>query len=337
MENFSSASPPVPGNGSGGGGGCTYQEKFKNILLPVTYTVVLVMGASLNLAVMVHMWWSARPLTKSAIYMLNLATADALYVCSLPLLIYNYIHMDYWPFGRLACKAVRFLFYANLHGSVLFLTCISLQRYAGICHPLSPWHRRRGPRFAWTVCGLVWAFVLVVCAPTWVFATTGVQRNRTVCYDLSNPESSGRYFPYGMVLTVAGFVVPFLGLLACDCAMMAALGRTDWRLGPANWRRRVRAIKMVAVVAVVFVVSFVPFHITKTMYLAVRARPSIPCHTLQTFAQAYKSTRPLASMNSVLDPILFYLTRKDVRLGARALAQMVNSNQKAKVVRRGTP
>lgn len=317
MENSSSESLPWMGTGRSG---CTFQEKFKNILLPVTYTVVLVLGMALNLTVMVHILCSGRPLTKTAIYTLNLAAADALYVCSLPLLIYNYIRMDYWPFGELACKAVRFLFYANLHGSILFLTCISIQRYIGICHPLSLWHKRRGPRFAWRVCGLVWAFVLAECAPTWVFATTGVQRNRTVCYDLSSPESSAHYFPYGMALTVVGFILPFLGLLACDCAMMVALGKTDRRLGLANRQGRVRALRMVAIVAAVFVVSFLPFHLTKTMYLVVRTRRYVHCQTLQRFAQAYKATRPLASMNSVLDPILFYLTHKNFRLGARTLA-----------------
>ncbi|XP_059819651.1 P2Y purinoceptor 3 [Hypanus sabinus] len=326
MENSTS----VPANS-----GCTFQEKYKNILLPVTYTVVLVLGMMLNLTMVVHIWFSRKVLTKNTIYMLNLAIADILYVCSLPLLIYNYIHMDYWPFGEIACKAVRFLFYANLHGSILFLTCISLQRYIGICYPLSLWHKKRGPRFAWTVCGLVWVLVLAECAPTWRFATTGTQRNRTVCYDLSSPEFSRHYYPYGITLTVVGFAIPFIGLLACYCAMVVVLSRPDQLLGLANQQRRLRALRMVVIVATVFVISFVPFHLTKTMYLIVRAQRSVPCETLQSFARAYKSTRPLASMNSVLDPILFYFTHKNLQLGTRRLKQMVSATQKGD--REGTP
>ncbi|XP_072900402.1 P2Y purinoceptor 3 [Hemitrygon akajei] len=326
MENSTS----VPANR-----GCTFQEKYKNILLPVTYTVVLVLGMMLNLTMVVHIWLSRKVLTKNTIYMLNLAIADILYVCSLPLLIYNYIHMDYWPFGEIACKAVRFLFYANLHGSILFLTCISLQRYIGICYPLSLWHKKRGPRFAWTVCGLVWVLVLAECAPTWRFATTGIQRNRTVCYDLSSPEFSRHYFPYGITLSVVGFAIPFIGLLACYCAMVVVLSRPDQLLGLANQQRRLRALRMVVIVATVFVISFVPFHLTKTMYLIVRAQRSVPCETLQSFARAYKSTRPLASMNSVLDPILFYFTHKNLQLGTRRLKQMVSATQKG--AREGTP
>uniref|UniRef100_UPI00398F017C P2Y purinoceptor 3 n=1 Tax=Pristiophorus japonicus TaxID=55135 RepID=UPI00398F017C len=309
---------------------CTFQEKFKNILLPVAYTVVLVLGLSLNLTVLVLIWRSPRPLTRNTVYMLNLAAADVLYVCSLPLLIYNYIHMDYWPFGEAACKAVRFLFYTNLHGSILFLTCISLQRYLGICYPLSPWHRKQGPGFAWTVCGLIWASVLLVCGPTWKFASTGVQRNRTVCYDLSSPELSLYYFPYGMALTVVGFFLPLAGLLACYGAMAMALRRPDQALGPAIQRKKAKALRMVMVVATVFVVSFLPFHLTKTLYLVVRAQSSVGCAALQGFARAYKATRPLASMNSVLDPVLFYFTHDRFKRGTRSLLLKVNTTRRAK-------
>ncbi|XP_060682309.1 P2Y purinoceptor 3 [Hemiscyllium ocellatum] len=313
--------------------GCTYQEKFKNILLPVTYTVVLVLGLILNLTVIIQIRLSPKPLTRNAIYMVNLAMADILYVCSLPLLIYNYIHMDYWPFGEMLCKATRFLFYANLHGSILFLTCISLQRYIGICHPLSTWHKKRGPKFAWAVCGLVWTFVLAECAPIWKFASTGIQRNRTVCYDLSSPEQSLYYFPYGIALTVVGFAFPFAGLLACYCAMAMELSKPNQALGHAIQRKKSKALRMIVIVAVVFIISFLPFHLTKTAYLIVRAQSSIACLTLQGFARAYKATRPLASMNSVMDPILFYFTHEKLRQSTRLLLQRVNTNLKARVCR----
>ncbi|XP_020374250.1 P2Y purinoceptor 3 [Rhincodon typus] len=311
--------------------GCTYQEKFKNILLPVTYSVVLVLGLTLNLTVIVQIWLSQKPLTRNAIYMVNLATADILYVCSLPLLIYNYIHMDYWPFGETLCKATRFLFYANLHGSILFLTCISLQRYIGICHPLSTWHKKRGPGFAWAVCGLIWAFVVAVCAPTWKFASTGIQRNRTVCYDLSSPEQSLYYFPYGITLTVVGFTIPFTGLLACYCAMAMELSKPDQALGHAIRRKKSKALRMIVIVAVAFIISFLPFHLTKTAYLIIRAQSSVSCLMQQGFARAYKATRPLASMNSVMDPILFYFTHEKLRQSTRLLLQRVNTNLKARV------
>lgn len=90
---------------------CTYKEDFKRILLPAVYTFVFVLGLPLNAAVILKIWRTRPNLSKSNIYMLNLALADFLYVMSLPLLIYNYGSHDYWPFGEFACKMVRFQFY----------------------------------------------------------------------------------------------------------------------------------------------------------------------------------------------------------------------------------
>ncbi|NP_001231225.1 P2Y purinoceptor 6 [Sus scrofa] len=304
---------------------CVYQENFKRLLLPPEYSVVLAAGLPLNACVIDQICTSRRALTRTDVYTLNLALADLLYTCYLPLLIYNYARGDYWPFGDLACRLVRFLFYANLHGSILFLTCISFQRYLGICHPLAPWHKRGGRRAAWLVCGAVWLAVTTQCLPTAHFAATGIQRNRTVCYDLSPPSLATHYMPYGMALTVIGFLLPFGALLACYCRLARRLCRRDGPAGPVAQERRDKAARMAVVVAAAFAISFLPFHITKTAYLAVRSTPGVPCPVLEAFAAAYKGTRPFASANSVLDPILFYFTQKKFRRRPQELLQKLTA------------
>ncbi|XP_006885621.1 PREDICTED: P2Y purinoceptor 6 [Elephantulus edwardii] len=310
---------------------CTYRENFKQLLLPPVYSVVLAAGLPLNACVITQICMSHRALTRTAVYTLNLALADLFYACSLPLLIYNYAQGDHWPFGDFACRLVRFLFYTNLHGSILFLTCISFQRYLGICHPLATWYKHGGRRAAWLVCGVVWLVVITQCVPTAVFATTGIQRNRTVCYDLSPPKLAARYMPYGMALTVVGFLLPFTALLICYCCLAHRLCTQNVLTGPVAQERRSKAARMAVVVTAIFAISFLPFHITKTAYLAVRSTPGISCPVLETFAAAYKGTRPFASVNSVLDPILFYFTQKKFHRQPRGLLQ----NLKAKWWRQG--
>ncbi|XP_069059220.1 P2Y purinoceptor 3-like [Pleurodeles waltl] len=304
---------------------CTFNEDFKKILLPVVYSVVFVVGLSLNLTVILQIWLSRKVLTRTKIYMLNLATADLLYVCSLPLLIYNYSNHDYWPFGDFTCRFVRFQFYSNLHGSIMFLTCMSFQRYLGICHPLSSWHKKRGKKFTWIVCVVVWFIVVAQCLPTFVYASTGTQRNRTVCYDLSPPDRSARYFPYGITLTITGFLIPFMVILVCYCSMTKILCQKDEMIGPAVRKKKDKAIRMIIIVVIVFAISFFPFHLTKTIYLIVRSLEGVPCLVLQTFAIVYKCTRPFASMNSVLDPILFYFTQQKFRQSTKNILECVST------------
>ncbi|KAK1147735.1 P2Y purinoceptor 3-like [Acipenser oxyrinchus oxyrinchus] len=308
-------------------GSCTYNENFKQILLPVVYSVVFIIGLPLNFTVIVQIWQSRKCLTRTTIYMLNLALADLLYVCSLPLLIYNYAQQDYWPFGEFTCKFVRFQFYSNLHGSIMFLTCISFQRYMGICHPFATWHKTGGKKFAWIICAIIWLIVLVVCAPTFEFATTGTQRNRTVCYDLSEPSRSAQYFPYGMALTVIGFVIPFLGIIVCYCCMTRILCQKNEMTGTVVREKKDKAIRIIIIVVVVFAISFFPFHLTKTMYLIIRAIGGVACEVRERFAIIYKCTRPFASMNSVLDPILFYFIQPKFRQSTKSLLEKMNTKR----------
>ncbi|NXY76934.1 P2RY3 protein, partial [Glareola pratincola] len=304
---------------------CTFHEEFKQVLLPLVYSVVFMVGLPLNAVVIGQIWVARKALSRTMIYMLNLAMADLLYVCSLPLLIYNYTQKDYWPFGDFTCKFVRFQFYTNLHGSIFFLTCISVQRYLGICHPFASWHKKKGKKLTWLVCAAVWFIVIAQCLPTFVFASTGTQRNRTVCYDLSPPDRSAAYFPYGITLTVTGFLLPFVAILACYCSMARILCQKDELIGLAVHKRKDKAVRMIIIVVIVFSISFFPFHLTKTIYLIVRSSPSLPCPALQAFAIAYKCTRPFASMNSVLDPILFYFTKRKFRESTRYLLDKMSS------------
>lgn len=306
---------------------CTYKEDFKQILLPAVYSFVFLLGFPLNAAVILKIWKKRPNLSRNNVYTLNLAIADLLYVMSLPLLIYNYGSHDYWPFGEFACKLVRFQFYSNLHGSILFLTCISVQRYVGICHPLEMWHKRGGRKLAWRICGGVWLVVTLLCAPTFHFAATGIQRNRTVCYDLSTPKHSVNYYPYGMSLTFLGFVLPFMGIMVCYCRLASLLCRpaTYEGLPLATSEKRDKAVRMIIVVATVFCISFLPFHLTKTMYLLVRTLPGVPCETRNLFSIIYKSTRPFASLNSFLDPILFYFTQPRYRQSTKRFVLRVTT------------
>ncbi|XP_028315522.1 P2Y purinoceptor 4 [Gouania willdenowi] len=285
---------------------CRFDEEFKYILLPVSYSLVFVFGFVLNAAAL-WLFLKMRPWNPSTVYMFHLALSDFLYVLSLPTLIYYYANRSDWPFGAAACKVVRFLFYANLYCSILFLTCISVHRYLGICHPIKALTLVKS-RHAHLVCFTVWAVVTICLVPNLIFVTTSRRDNDTLCHDTTRQEDFEEYVDYSSVVMVLLFGVPFMVIVVCYCLMARTLcqprrGLPAGRQGTASHQK---SLKLIVVVLVVFAVSFVPFHITRTLYYTSRVL-ELNCEFLNIVNFTYKITRPLASVNSCIDPILYFL------------------------------
>lgn len=97
---------------------CKFKEDFKYILLPVSYSLVFVVGLALNATALYVIVFRTKHWKPSTIYMFNLTMCDLLYILSLPFLIYYYADENDWPFSEVLCKLIRFLFYANLYGTV---------------------------------------------------------------------------------------------------------------------------------------------------------------------------------------------------------------------------
>lgn len=98
---------------------CPFQEDFKYILLPVSYSLVFVIGLALNITALYVIVFRTKRWKPSTIYMFNLTMCDTLYILTLPFLIYYYADENDWPFSEPFCKIIRFLFYANLYGTVM--------------------------------------------------------------------------------------------------------------------------------------------------------------------------------------------------------------------------
>uniref|UniRef100_A0A6J0SYI2 P2Y purinoceptor 4 n=1 Tax=Pogona vitticeps TaxID=103695 RepID=A0A6J0SYI2_9SAUR len=307
---------------------CIFNEEFKFILLPVSYGAVCVVGLLLNSCSLWLFLFRMRPWNATTTYMFNLAVSDTLYVLSLPTLVYYYADRNNWPFGEWLCKIVRFLFYANLYSSILFLACISIHRYIGICHPIRSlrWVKTRHARL---VCLGVWLVVTLCLIPNLVFVTISVKGNNTLCHDTTKPEEFDHYVHYSSAMMALLFGIPFLVVVVCYCLMAKRL----WSPQPLGGSRQTlpsykrRSIKMILVVLSVFAISFVPFHITRTIYYASRHLKA-SCYTLNIVNVTYKITRPLASANSCIDPVLYFLAG-DMYRGRlhRALFKMPKSKQ----------
>lgn len=140
----------VPSDGSN----CTKNDGFKYPLYSTVFSLVFVVGLITNMAAMYIFTCSLKLRNETTTYMINLVVSDLLFVFTLPLRVFYFLNQD-WPFGGVLCKLSVSLFYTNMYGSILFLTCISADRFLAIVHPLRS-RALRTKRNAKIVCVAVW-------------------------------------------------------------------------------------------------------------------------------------------------------------------------------------
>lgn len=105
-------------------------------VLPSFFLVVLLLGLPLNL---LSLWVFSHQLkrwTRSTVFLFNLTLADTSWLLALPLLFHYHLDGVYWRLGLPLCKAVRMLYHNYFYLSIFFVTCISVDRYLAIVHPL---------------------------------------------------------------------------------------------------------------------------------------------------------------------------------------------------------
>ncbi|MEE6473207.1 hypothetical protein FKM82_009891 [Ascaphus truei] len=289
---------------------CKFNEDFKYVLLPVSYGIVFCVGLILNVLALYIFIFRIKPWNASTTYMFNLAISDMMYVVSLPLLVYYYSQGDNWPFSVALCKIVRFLFYTNMYCSIFFLLCISIHRFLGICYPMQSlrWGQIRSARI---ISVIVWIIVAGCQSPILYFVTTSVNGDNIICHDTSSKEQFDNFVIYSSVNLALLFCVPFVIIIICYCLMARALMQTT-AATPQTSKSKKKSIKIILVVLVVFIVCFLPFHVNRTLYYYFR-KMDLDCNTLNAINLAYKVTRPLASANSCLDPILYFLAGQTLR------------------------
>ncbi len=297
---------------------CPVTNYYQRILVPVSYSLEFMLGLSLNGVLLWCVCCRTRRWYSTVIYIANLTVADLLYVLVLPPLIISKAMGDAWPFGNIICKGVRFFFLVNLHCSMMFLTCISVHRFFGVCFPIATL-RFRTRKAALFASSTVWILVTVETFPTLVYAHTGMINNATVCFEFTDPWQFKAYYPYGLFLEAGGFLLPFLLVIACNCSMIKVLySKAEVRICARTARMRNRSVCILLVVFLVFVLCFGPYHVGLIVYLFVRVYRPADCDLLNTVMISFKVWKPVVGLNCCANPLLYFWVCGEHRQKLRA-------------------
>ncbi|XP_054837262.1 P2Y purinoceptor 1-like [Eublepharis macularius] len=289
---------------------CPVNTLFPEKFLPSVYLVVTLLGLLGNGLGLWNLCASSRKGSWStlSVLMCNLGVADLLYVITLPFLVSYYLQGRVWLFGKEWCRLTRLLFHLNLYASIGFLTCISVHRYLGIVYPLRMLGRCQTLSPAFMLSILVWGWVILQLSPDFIFSK--MDQTGTRCHDTTGHENLSNYLPYILVITMTGFVIPFLIIIGCYCHVVVVL-RRNRNMDP-NLKQR--SIKLAILVMVLFSVCFLPYHIFRNLNLLSRKwQLQGSCtQTLKNIYVSYQVTRGLASLNSSLNPLLYLMANEDL-------------------------
>ncbi|XP_072517429.1 proteinase-activated receptor 2-like [Salminus brasiliensis] len=277
---------------------------FTTVFLPVIYILIFIVGLPTNaMAVWVFLFRTKKK-HPASILLANLALADLLFIIWLPLKIAYHFKGNHWTFGEPLCKVLVGFFYGNMYCSSIFIACISVQRYWAVAHPLS---HRLDNRVAVCVSVCVWLVVCLLTTPLYLYDQTVEVTDLQIvtCHDIV--ESSQVDIPVGYFLTmgIVGYVVPCVVCVGAYLLTFRSLRKS--RMDSSGDKKK-KAIIFMVIVLVMFLVCFTPSNIMLMLHFSLLyQRISNNTHSFYTI------TLSLSSLNSCLDPLVYYFISGEFR------------------------
>ena len=291
----------------------TLRSTLTTVFLPIIYIIVFIVGLPANGMALWVFLFRTKKKRPSSIYMANLALADLLFVIWTPLKIAYHLNGNNWIYGESLCKVFVSFFYGNMYCSILFITCLSVQRYWVVAHPLS--QQSKNTKLAVGVCVSIWAFIWLSTTPLYLYDHTAKLKdpNITTCHDVNiledheNPFLSVRLpYYYFNFMAVVVFLIPCLVIVVAYILLLRALGNSMDEITAA--KNRHRSWVLIGTVLVTFLVCFIPSNIMLVVHYAL-----LKNGVINNGYGFYISTFCLPSLNSCLDPFIYYFVSEDFR------------------------
>ncbi|KAM8828941.1 proteinase-activated receptor 2 isoform 2-T2 [Spinachia spinachia] len=282
------------------------RSRLTTVFLPVVYILVFAVGLPTNaLAIWVFLFRTKKK-HPSSIYMANLALADLLFVIWVPLKIAYHLNVNDWIYGEPLCRVLVSFFYGNMYCSIAFIACISVQRYRAVVHPLS--RLKSANAIAVGVSVAVWAVVWLLTVPLYLYDQEVRVTNLDIltCHDVTRPSQKKMAAGYFLTMGTLGFVAPTAVCVISYVLMLKSLRNS--MADPAIAKKRQKAVVLIVTVLVMFVVCFAPSNIMLLVHYTLLLGGAE--NNLYGF---YVSTLCLASLNSCLDPFIYYFISEDFR------------------------
>lgn len=226
------------------------------------------------------------------------------------------------------CRASSVLFYLTMYISILFFGLISIDRCRKTLNPFRGTNAARLARRK-LLSGAIWTFLLALCLPNVILTSKSPTSLHFKCSDLKTKAGLNWHEVVNYVCQVI-FWGNLVTVIVCYTLITKELYRSYTRtkshsIGGAvcQAQRGATARKPqtkrqmsanVFLVLAVFFVCFVPFHFARVPYTMSQTRGLLfDCKLKLFFFQLKESTLFLSSLNSLLDPLIYFFLCKSFR------------------------
>nr|XP_056703393.1 lysophosphatidic acid receptor 6-like [Euleptes europaea] len=288
---------------------CVAEAEFQHLLLPITYSVVCMLSLASNGVALWSCWANRARAPPVMTFIYNLIVIDLLFALSLPLQAVYHVRNNDWPFGENLCKATNALFLANMFSCTLFLACICLERYLAVIHPVH-YLSLRWPLSRVFLSLAIWVLIGIglLTLFTKSSVTSQFPNGNTACMENFPAHVwSGRLGGMVLASSALGFFVPFLTIVICSVVIAQRLIHLSQGSAQASSLRR-HSLRTLLMVTVLLTLCFLPFHVIYTLHTLGRIGVLSSPGLLQFTCSAQRATMALASINSALDPLVYYFS-----------------------------
>ncbi|XP_048048145.1 psychosine receptor-like [Megalobrama amblycephala] len=269
----------------------------KKVFVTLQLAMILI-GIPSNVFFLFVSYRLIRQKNELGVYLFNLALSDLLFISCLPVWIQYGLH-DTWFYGKTACVVWVFLLFTNFYTSAILLSCIAVDRYIAIVHPLQ-FREFRKRRIAFSVSIAAWIFAVVFNAitvhPNSVYSE---EEDDSICFEIYPLTEMQK--KVNVARFVVGFLIPALVVGFCYWQIYADVKKNQ-TLGSME-RRHV--FKLLGGILLTVYLCFGPVHIMMVLKVLLEK-----CPYPNWLFIGYKATVFLSMLNCLVDPLLYGLTSR---------------------------
>ncbi|XP_070541410.1 somatostatin receptor type 5-like [Ptychodera flava] len=277
---------------------------FEKILVPSLLVAICIGGIIANGIVLFVLLRCSETKTAPDVYILNLTSADLLFMFGIPFAAYSQAYGRYWPLGEAMCKIIYGLDGMNQYTGIFILTAMSVDRYLAVVHAI--WSMKyRTVKVAKIVCFVIWLVSLLLSLPILVYSRIGPNGYGLMTCYISWGEHGD---PYVIGAFVVGFAGPLSVISICYAQILIFLAKGARPGSNRKQKKKLGRVGLIVILAVaLFTICWSPFWATQLALIS-------PTYNI---TKAYTYVWSLAIcfqyLNSALNPLVYTCVRADFR------------------------